>query len=314
MDAGLAQRVHRSLALATKAEGADYHRIATLFAAERILARVSTIAPGATILKGGFLVRQLIPGDARRTTRDLDLELLGAHTTESVHALFTAVAQAPATDGVLLQPASLRVTRITGQVEPGHAVTIKGQVGFTPVTIPIDIGVGDALIPQPQSTKIRTLAPAIASDLMISAYHPATIVAEKFHGSALGGVVNRRMRDVLDIALLSEVGPYDGEAVSAALFATFFARKTDLPSDVPPAYRSHAITTEQQKTWMGFMRNNVPLSQHDRTLAQTLDTAWEFLAEPVAHARAAQPFQATWDPRGKAWIPGRSATDHGQGE
>jgi len=297
----MAQRLANALASAAKAEGADFQRVATLYAAERVLARVDAIAPGETVLKGGFLVRQLIPGGARRTTKDLDLELVCPHTTDELQGLFQAVARRQDPDGVVIDPASVEVRTIVGQVEAGHAVSMRALVGRTPVTIPIDIGCGDAVIPAPRSTTIRSLAPAVASDLTIGAYHPATVIAEKLHGSIQGGVVNRRMKDVLDIVLLAESGPHDGQAMADAIRATFAARTTALPVGVPAAYRTERLSSDQLRTWTGFLRNNVPMSQHARSLAGTLDAAWDFLSAPVDHARIRRPFDFTWNHTDRMW-------------
>jgi hypothetical protein len=61
-------------------------------------------------------------------------------------------------------------------------------------------------------------------------YRPETVVAEKFHAVVRLGVANTRLKDFYDLVALAQTQSFDGEALRAAIEATFDRRKPRPPS------------------------------------------------------------------------------------
>ena len=164
--------------------------------------------------------------------------------------------------------------------------------------VQIDVGMGDAVVPEPDWLEYPALLDFPRPRLR--AYHQVTAIAEKLHAMVVLGEANSRMRDFFDIFALADRGSFDGEALVHAVGATFARRGTPIPDALPFALTpAFAALPTKQTQWRGFRRTSGV-----RTAPDDFDTAVAGIAafvEPaLAAAQRGVSFHATW-PAGGPW-------------
>src|ERR1051325_9865514 len=93
----------------------------------------------------------------------------------------------------------------------------------------LDIGFGDIITPGPVEIEYPTLLDFPAP--VVQAYPKETVVAEKLEALTALGVLNSRMKDYYDLALLCRLYPFEGEGLSDAIVATFRHRRTTIEAE-----------------------------------------------------------------------------------
>jgi hypothetical protein len=102
-----------------------------------------------------------------------------------------------------------------------------------PIHLQADIGFGDPVTPPAREAEYPVLLDFPAPLLWI--YPCETVVAEKFQALVFLGLTNTRMKDFYDLWVLACQFDFHGSTLAGAIMATFAARRTPLPSRVPPA-------------------------------------------------------------------------------
>ena len=72
---------------------------------------------------------------------------------------------------------------------------------------------------------------------MLMAYPNETVVAEKIAALTVLGLLNRRVKDYYDLALLARLYPFDGHLLAEAIRSTFPHRATAIDETPVPASR-----------------------------------------------------------------------------
>lgn len=211
------------------------------FVMERLLARLFHDEIPPWLLKGGFAMDLRFRPRAR-TTKDIDLTVtLVASAPGPVSAEMRDRLQA-AVDVDLGDYLSFRIgtpkKELTNAPKGGGRYPCEAVlVGKSYAKFHIDLGVGDAVVGEPEVL--------VGDDLLaFSGIEPATVLAipkaqqfaEKVHAYTFpwSGRINTRTKDLVDLVLLIERGVPDVEAIRAALAATFSARATHpLPEVLP---------------------------------------------------------------------------------
>lgn len=212
------------------------------FAMERLLARLFRDESPPWLLKGGFAMDLRFRPRAR-TTKDIDLTVaLVGGTPGAASAGMRDRLQA----AVGVDLGDYLVYRIgTPKKEATNAPRGGGRypceavmVGKTFAKFHIDIGVGDAVVGEPERLtgddllRFAGIGPATAL-----AIPKAQQFAEKSHAYTYPWTdrVNTRTKDLVDLVLIIERGLPDAGHVREALVATFAARGTHpLPPTLPP--------------------------------------------------------------------------------
>jgi hypothetical protein len=90
----------------------------------------------------------------------------------------------------------------------------------------IAIGFGDVIVPQP----IEIEHPAMLEfpPPVLMAYTKEAVVAEKLDALTMLGLLNSRIKDYYDIALLARLYPFDGDLLTEAIRSTFRHRGTTI--------------------------------------------------------------------------------------
>jgi len=295
---GLPVSIEVRLARHAKVTGLDANLVLTRFALERFLYRLSK-SPHAErfVLKGALLMLVWL-GETIRPTRDGDLLGFGDLSARSLTSILGEVCSVEVEpDGVEFLPASIKVIPIRPE-NPygGMRATLDGRLGKARLRVQLDVGIGDAIIPEPEWLEYPSLLEFPCARLR--AYRPETSIAEKLHAMVVLGEANSRMRDFFDILALAERRHFDGRPLADAVRATFERRRTPIPETLPLALTpGFAALLDKRMQWQGFLRRN-GLSSAPDEFGAVVTRLTEFLAPVIAAARLPASFRDTWPPGG----------------
>ncbi len=120
-------------------EGNIANNVLKLYGAERAVARIaqSTVADRA-VLKGGYLLRQVLPPGVRRTTFDADFFIRSGTREQAVDDITRAIIRPHTDDHVVFDQSSLTITPM--QEDKGIRLEFKGQLGESQIDGMLDIG------------------------------------------------------------------------------------------------------------------------------------------------------------------------------
>ena len=257
MNKDLAASVRARLLNIAKTQGADFNQVLVRFALERILYRLSQSAHADYFLLKGALLFTLWYDMPHRSTRDADLLGFGASDLESIAQTFRDIASVEVEDGIVFDPASVRVEEI--RKDAGYAgvrVLITGEIGKARCKTQIDIGFGDAVTPGP----VHAVYPVLIADLpapRLRTYPVYTVIAEKLHAIALLGMTNSRLKDYLDLWVLLDREALNANTLARAISATFVRRGMPVPTELPIGLSDEFATdASRQAMWRAFLKKN----------------------------------------------------------
>jgi len=276
--------------------GENHQALLTRYALERLLYRIGTSeVEDQFVLKGAyaFLVWQQ---DMHRPTKDLDL--LGYGPPDQLEELFRQVCETEASDdGVSFDPESVSATPIRDQEEyDGMRVTLDASIGSAELQLQVDVGFGDAVVPEPEVTEVPTLLDFPAAQLR--AYPRETVVAEKLHGMVVFGIANSRMKDFYDIWYLSKQFPFEGTTLTEAIRSTFSRREADLPAKMPMALTDEFADDSQKQTQWRSFGSRTRLETFDTDFGSVIEQLRSFLWPPLDGLSPSSAFEKHWPPEG----------------
>lgn len=277
-----------------KASGDSYDQVLQYFAIERFLYRLAqTEWADRLIVKGAIMLRAW-GTPLGRPTRDIDF--LG-NIDNSPEAVERAVRECLAVeypdDGLVFDQ-----NVETGEINvmdryPGVRVVVRGNLDGGTFKLQLDIGIDDAVVPDPEWVTYPTLLDFEAPRVL--AYQPVTTLAEKFETIVSRGLVTSRLRDYYDLWLLPTLRRYEGTQVAAAVAATFRHRGTDVPDDVPAGLsRAFFGDPANQAAWRSFLSNRRVEAPPD--LEDVCEAIIVFIMPPAAAAASGSSYSSTWDP------------------
>lgn len=281
-----------------KALGVDPNLILARYATERLLYRLSRSRHAERFVLKGALLLLVWLGETIRPTRDADLLGFGeldADTIAQTIAEICTIEVEP--DGLIFDADSIRVTAIRPEdAYGGQRVTLLGRLGPARLRVQVDVGIGDAVFPEPEWLDYPSLLDLPRPRLR--AYRPETAIAEKVHAMVVLGSKNSRMRDFFDVHALAMHEPFAGERLAGALRATFERRRTAIPAESPIALTTAFVELEGKRAqWAGFVgRNRLAAAPAD--LAPVIVGIARFVGPVLAAAGRGRAFAGTWPPGG----------------
>ncbi len=284
---GLARSIQSRLVTHAKKIGVDPNLILTRFAIERFLYRLSRSEHAERFVLKGALLLLVWLGDTLRPTRDADLLGLGNLSENALAKIFQSVRSVEVeADAMEFDPDSVRVRPIRMEdAYGGIRATLIGHLGSAKLRVQVDVGVGDAVTPDPYWLEYPSLLDLPRARLR--AYRPETAIAEKVHAMVVLGLRNSRMRDFFDIYVLAQRQSYDGHTLYDAIRATFDRRGTPIPVGIPPALtREFAESPDKKTQWTAFLKKNglqtAPGDLHEivESLARFAKSSMTFLGPP----------------------------------
>ena len=257
MTQDMAASVRARLLNLAKAEGSEFNQVLVRYTLERLLYRLSQSAHADRFVLKGALLFTLWYDMAHRPTRDADLLGFGASDLASIGQMFRDVATVAVEDGIVFDPASVKVEEI--RKESGYAgarVLITGELAKARCRAQVDIGFGDAVTPGP----VQAVFPVLLADFpapQLKTYPVYTVIAEKLHAITLLGMTNTRLKDYLDLSVLLEREALDPTILAKAIAATFMRRGMAVPAQLPIGLSDEfANDATRQALWRAFLKKN----------------------------------------------------------
>jgi predicted nucleotidyltransferase component of viral defense system len=269
---------------------------------ERFLYRLSqSIHHDQFVLKGALLF-ELWTHRSYRPTRDLDLSGQGDTSIARMKKVFGDVtAQTVEDDGLVFDPASIRITKIKEEQEyEGLRVNFLARLERARISLQVDIGFGDAIVPAPQEIEYPGILDFPKATLR--AYPRETVVAEKLEALVKLGMVNTRVKDFCDLWILALEFEFSGPLLCKAIEATFERRKTEVPTTVLLALTEDFFgDPKKAKQWSAFVSKS-GLTFQDAEFVSVIADLKKFLLAPLKAVRESKPFEMHWAKNGP-WTP-----------
>lgn len=289
----LAASVRQRLLNKARETGRPFNELLQYFAMERFLYRLSKSDHADKFVLKGALMFPAWQAPVMRPTMDIDL--LGT-THNGVDAIIAVVKdicrQEVEPDGLEFDTSGVEGERIVEDADyAGVRARFRGTLGTARITMQLDIGFGDVVVPKPETVDYRTILDLPAPHLR--GYSRESAVAEKFEAMVKLGVLNSRVKDFFDIWLLSRQFDFDGSTIAQAVSETFATRGTAIPAEPVALTRDFGHDAGRQAQWRAFIRRsrlqNVPSS-----FAEIVEAVAVFLG-PITKALAAgECFQGSW--------------------
>ncbi len=300
----IAASVRARLQNIAKQKQANFQRMLTRYALERLLFRLS-VSPHKDrfVLKGAMLYAAWLE-DPFRMTRDLDLLSFGNREAERLVGIFREICvQAVEEDGLSFDTVHIAAEPIRDdQTYGGVRLRTSARLGTAVIPIQIDIGFGDVVTPGPSELEYPVLLDHQVPKL--NAYPRETVAAEKFEAMVALDLANSRMKDFYDFLAMSRLFTFEGAVLAAAIRATFERRTTPVPRERPPSFTG-AFSDDPQKAqqWRSFLARE-PLLIDEPDWPTVIREIGDFIM-PAAHGAIDDSHvPGRWSPDG-GW---RSAT------
>ncbi len=245
------------------------------FALERFLYRLSLSPERERFALKGALLFLVLDDGLRRPTRDLDLLGFGPEDAESLREAIRRICEVQVEDGVIFDLSNLRVEENReDRMYGGLRAQFMAYLDRTRISIRIDVGYGDAVVPRPQSVTYPMMLDEGGFEL--KAYSLESVVAEKLQAIAALGLINSRLKDYYDLLQIARRSQVDDATLREAISTTFERRETPLPTErLPGLTEAYWSQPERQANWQGFHQKN-GLKQ-ELSLREACDVIWEFV-------------------------------------
>ena len=193
-----AASVRQRLLNRARSEGRAFQELATLYAMERFLYRLGRSQHAELFVLKGGLMTMTWAGEYARLTRDIDLLGRGTNSIEAVVARIREVLALEVEDGVRFDAEDVQGAQITAEAaHVGVRVVFPADFGGMALKMQIDVGFGDAVVPDPTWIAYPQLLDLGQPRLL--GYPAEATLAEKLHAVVNLGFANSRMKDDYDL-------------------------------------------------------------------------------------------------------------------
>ncbi len=294
----LAQSVHHRLLNKAREQGEDFNLVLIRYMLERFLYRLGCSRHKDSFILKGAMLFAAWTDQPHRPTRDLDLLGIGDSSDEALVRIFREIAGTPVEpDGLVFDGHGISISEIReAQDYPGKRVKLRVRLGNARNDLQIDVGFGDAVMPEPAEIDFPTLLDLSAP--RIRAYPLETVIAEKLQALVAFGIAISRMKDFYDLWILSKQFAFEGASLSAAMAATFERRSTSIPDGVPTALADDFANDRVKQTqWAAFLKGSA-LTDAPPSLSGVVHDLRAFLLAPLRAAGERQALLKSWKPGG----------------
>jgi predicted nucleotidyltransferase component of viral defense system len=295
----LSASVRQRLLNQSREQNRPFQELLQYFAMERFLYRLAN-SPYADrfILKGALLLTAW-HAPLSRPTMDIDLAGRTNNQLDHIREIVSAVCEVSVTaDGIEFNRASIEASRIKEDADyEGVRVKFNATLASARIPMQLDIGFGDVITPEPTEIEYPPLLDFPAP--FLQAYPKETVIAEKLEALTALGMLNSRMKDYYDIALLSRMYSFEGQLLAEAISATFHHRGTSIeaePIGLTQAYCDDAARTLQ---WRAFVRRS-RFVEEAGDLTRLVNEIRHFVLPVLFSVAARTQFATRWMPGG-AW-------------
>jgi len=211
---------------------------------------------GEFILKGGVLVANLVD-IPHRFTRDIDvLRRRGPPDLAKIRLMFREIVAVEVEDGVLFRADDVRAVTAEHDEDgyDGVKVFVRARVGQHQVALRVDIGFGDAVVPP---SRRLSLTPFLEGDepARVMAYGVGPVIAEKVQTVVTKfPVIRHRLKDLLDVVVLTDRLTFNGSDLMGSLRATFERRRARIDVAVLDDMRAELRGRAWETAWATMLR------------------------------------------------------------
>jgi hypothetical protein len=249
--------VEKRLLNLSRQSAEDFQYVLMRYGLERLMYRLSRSVYAKEFVGKGAMLLRVWTGEQYRPTKDLDLLAILDKSPEELDQIFRDICTLTVEDdGLIFRSETIRVRQIReDNVYGGMRVTLESRLGKIRIPLQVDIGFGDAVIPQAQQEEFPTLLDFPAPILLT--YPRETSIAEKFETIVNLGLTNSRMKDYYDIWLLSQQFDFDGVNLVRAIEATFRRRRAKVPNELPIGFSIEFVSDAGKLSqWDAFVRRS----------------------------------------------------------
>jgi len=285
--------VHQRLLNKAKESARPFNELLQQFAIERFIYRLSK-SPHADrfILKGALMFLAWCEPISRPT---MDIDLLGK-IENRLEVIIAAIRDACLidvdADGITFNAETIEAVRITQNADyEGVRVRVHCNLGNARVSLQIDIGFGDIIVPSPRMVSYPAILDFPAPEL--KGYTMESTIAEKFQAMVKLGVLNSRMKDFYDIWILSRAFDFKGEILAEAIEKTFENRHTPITLKAAIFNASFGKDSIKNVQWQGFIRKT-KLINAPESFEKVVAAVKRFLEPLAASVAKRQAFNSIW--------------------
>ncbi|MFI6101289.1 nucleotidyl transferase AbiEii/AbiGii toxin family protein [Lentzea sp. NPDC051213] len=289
-------RAYLDLQNRARREKRPTQELQTLYVLERWLARLAASPHAGTfVLKGGMLLAVF---DARRPTADADLLARNlANDEDAVVGRVIEVAQVVSNfdDGVEFLTDAVTATSIRDDdMYAGVRISMDCRISNANVKLKLDINFGDPVTPEPQALELPSQRPDVVA-VPVLGYPIETVLAEKSSTAIALGRANTRIRDYVDIHVLTGKHSVSYGVMREALVATTSHRGVELR---PLSGVVGDLASVRQQAYRAYVRKmGVDADHLPDDFGDLVSAAVEFV-DPLASGEPCE----TWDPAVRKWV------------
>lgn len=276
----------------------DFNFVLTMYGNERFVYRLGESDYADIFCLKGAMLFLVWTGEYYRPTRDIDFLSYGSKDVASVVEMVRSACRVPCPeDGLEFLDDSVRGEEIMEAGDfRGVRVHLVAMLGAAKISMQIDVGFGDAVVPKPSRERLPTMLDLPAP--IIEVYPCEVLIAEKYEAMVDLGLVNSRLKDFYDIWALATGYPFDGAKICESICATFHRRQTPLPKAVPVALTAEFYgDPDTQKRWQAFLRKG-GFKRVEENLEAMITLLCAFLLPPIQALADGTKFEMTWRPPG----------------
>ena len=289
----IAASVHRRLLNKAKESSRPFNELLQYFAIERFIYRLSKSPHADKFILKGALMFSAWCGPASRPTMDIDLLGKIDNRLEVISAAIKdACLMAVEADGISFNAETVEAVRITEDAEyEGVRIRVHGRLGNARVSVQIDIGFGDVIVPNPSTVSYPAILDFPAPEL--KGYTMESTIAEKFQAMVKLGVLNSRMKDFYDIWVLSRTFDFKGEILAEAVEKTFEKRNTPVNMNTAIFDPSFGKDGNKNVQWQSFI-SKTKLTNAPESFEEAIAVVKLFLEPLAASIVERRTFNSIW--------------------
>jgi len=280
----------------------DFTPVLRRYAFERWLYRLGKSKHSKSFVVKGAMLFVLWTGEVSRKTMDLDLLGIGNFTEAGLRRDLSKVGNTKVEpDGLAFDTDSMVVEPIRDEAEfHGLRARFGARLGNIRIPLQVDVGIGDNTWPKPIFIIYPTLLGMPAPH--IRAYRKETTIAEKLDCMLELGMLNSRMKDFYDIAVLSDLFSFKGAELQKAVRVSLKRRTLEALPESPIAITDEfARDKDKNVQWGAFLRR-IGKSSEVLPFQRVVMKIRNFLLPVLRALMAGSEFNDVWEPGGP-WRP-----------
>lgn len=289
--------VRQRLLNKSRTQGRPFQELLQYFAMERFLYRLAKSPYSDRFVLKGALLLTAWRAPQSRPTIDIDLEGRVNNQLDHIKDVVATVCGVDVEpDGIAFNRTSIEVSRIKEDADyEGVRVQFHATLAGARIPMQLDIGFGDVITPEPTDIEYPSLLDFPAP--VLRAYPKETVVAEKLEALTALGLLNSRMKDFYDLALLSRMYPFEGERLVKAVSATFRHRATTIEAEPIGLTQAYCDDPARAIQWRAFVHRS-RFSEESGELVRLVTEIRQFALPMLSAIAAGNPFKALWKPGG----------------